>query len=115
MCGRGFHPRFCFSWPNAKTAVMGGEQAAGTMAIVAEAAAARRGKPLEPEKLEAMKSQIIDVFEKQMDVFATSGRLLDDGVIDPRDTRAVLTNVLAICREAELRNPQKVQFSVARP
>ena len=115
MCGRGFHPRFCFSWPNAKTAVMGGEQAAGTMAIVAEAAAARRGKPLEPEKLEAMKAQIIDVFEKQMDVFATSGRLLDDGVIDPRDTRAVLTNVLAICSEAERRNPQNVQFSVARP
>ena len=80
-----------------------------------EAAAARRGKPLEPQKLEAMKSQIIDVFEKQMDVFATSGRLLDDGVIDPRDTRAVLINVLAICREAEQRNPQPVQFSVARP
>ena len=39
MCGRGFHPRFCFSWPNAKTAVMGGEQAAETMAIVTEAAA----------------------------------------------------------------------------
>ncbi len=115
MCGRGFHPRFCFSWPNARTAVMGGEQAAETMAIVAEAAAARRGKPIEPDKLEAMKSQIIDVFEKQMDVFATSGRLLDDGVIDPRDTRAVLMNVLAICREAEQRNPQKVQFSVARP
>src|ERR1700742_1112535 len=46
MCGRGFHPRFCFSWPNAKTAVMGGEQAAETMAIVTEAAAARRGKPI---------------------------------------------------------------------
>ncbi|MCR6737075.1 MAG: acyl-CoA carboxylase subunit beta [Afipia sp.] len=115
MCGRGFHPRFCFSWPNAKTAVMGGEQAAETMAIVAEAAAARRGKPIEPDKLNAMKSQIVDVFDKQMDVFATSGRLLDDGVIDPRDTRAVLMNVLAICREAEQRNPQKVQFSVARP
>ncbi|MDH8442279.1 hypothetical protein QIG66_28085, partial [Klebsiella pneumoniae] len=71
------------------------------------------GKPMEPEKLEAMKAQIIDVFEKQMDVFATSVRLLDDGVIDPRDTRAVLTNVLAICREAEQRNPQQVQFSVA--
>ena len=55
MCGRGFHPRFCFSWPNAKTAVMGGEQAAETMAIVTEAAAARRGKPIEKEKLDAMR------------------------------------------------------------
>ncbi|MES2751931.1 MAG: carboxyl transferase domain-containing protein [Pseudomonadota bacterium] len=115
MCGRGFHPRFCFSWPNAKTAVMGGEQAAETMAIVAEAAAARRGKPMEPHKLNEMKTRIIDVFDKQMDVFATSGRLLDDGVIDPRDTRAVLANVLAICREAEQRHPQPMQFSVARP
>ncbi len=94
---------------------MGGEQAAETLAIVAEAAAARRGKPMEPHKLNEMKTRIIDVFDKQMDVFATSGRLLDDGVIDPRDTRAVLANVLAICREAEQRHPQPMQFSVARP
>src|SRR6476661_5764001 len=115
MCGRGFHPRFCFSWPNAKTAVMGGEQAAETMAIVTEAAANRRGKPVEKEKLDAMKAQIIGVFDGQMDVFSTSARLLDDGVIDPRDTRSVLAEVLAICREAEARKPQPMQFSVARP
>ena len=105
MCGRGFHPRFCFSWPNAKTAVMGGEQAAETMAIVTEAAAIRRGKPIEKEKLEAMKAQITGVFDGQMDVFSTSARVLDDGVIDPRDTRAILSEVLAICREAEAREP----------
>jgi geranyl-CoA carboxylase beta subunit len=115
MCGRGFHPRFCFSWPNARTAVMGGEQAAETMAIVTEAAAIRRGRPVEREKLDAMKSQIIGVFDGQMDVFSTSARLLDDGVIDPRDTRSVLAEVLAICREAEARDPQAMQFSVARP
>jgi geranyl-CoA carboxylase beta subunit len=115
MCGRGFHPRFCFSWPNAKTAVMGGEQAAETMAIVTEAAAIRRGKPVEREKLDAMKAEIIGVFDGQMDVFSTSARLLDDGVIDPRDTRSVLAEVLAICREAEARKPQRMQFSVARP
>jgi geranyl-CoA carboxylase beta subunit len=115
MCGRGFHPRFCFSWPNAKTAVMGGEQAAETMAIVTEAAAVRRGKPVEREKLDAMKAEIIGVFDGQMDVFSTSARVLDDGVIDPRDTRSVLAEVLAICREAEARNPQPMQFSVARP
>src|SRR5438093_13097734 len=115
MCGRGFHPRFCFSWPNAKTAVMGGEQAAETMAIVTEAAAVRRGKPIEKEKLDAMKAQITGVFDGQMDVFSTSARVLDDSVIDPRDTRSVLSEVLAICREAEARNPQSMQFSVARP
>jgi len=115
MCGRGFHPRFCFSWPNAKTAVMGGEQAAETMAIVTEAAAARRGKPIDKGRLEAMKAEIIGVFESQTDVFSTSARLLDDGVIDPRDTRAVLAEVLAICREGDARTPQAMQFSVARP
>ncbi|WP_375414311.1 acyl-CoA carboxylase subunit beta [uncultured Bradyrhizobium sp.] len=115
MCGRGFHPRFCFSWPNAKTAVMGGEQAAETMAIVTEAAAIRRGKPVERQRLDAMKAEIIGVFDGQMDVFSTSARLLDDGVIDPRDTRSILAEVLAICREAEARNPQAMQFSVARP
>ena len=115
MCGRGFHPRFCFSWPNAKTAVMGGEQAAETMAIVTEAAAARKGKPIERDKLDAMKSKITAVFDGQMDVFSTSARVLDDGVIDPRDTRAVLAEVLAICREADVRTPQRMQFSVARP
>src|SRR5258706_8291606 len=72
MCGRGFHPRFCFSWPNAKTAVMGGEQAAETMAIVTEAAAIRRGKPVEREKLDSMKAEIIRVFDRQVDAFSTS-------------------------------------------
>jgi len=55
------------------------------------------------------------VFDGQMDVFSTSGRVLDDGVIDPRDTRAVLSEVLAICREGDRRTPQRMQFSVARP
>jgi geranyl-CoA carboxylase beta subunit len=115
MCGYGFHPRFCFSWPNAKTAVMGAEQAAETMAIVMEAAAQRRGQAVEKDKLDKVKGQIIHHFNGQMDVFTTSARMLDDGVIDPRDTRAVLAETLAICREADARMPQPMQFSVARP
>jgi len=114
MCGRGFHPRFCFSWPNAKTAVMGGEQAAQTMAIVTEAAMRRKGE-VDHAKIEALKQGIVERFDRQMSVFTTSARLLDDGVIDPRDTRAVLANVLALCREAAAREPQAMQFSVARP
>jgi geranyl-CoA carboxylase beta subunit len=114
MCGRGFHPRFCFSWPNAKTAVMGGEQAAKTMVIVTEAAMKRKGE-VDQAKLDELERRIIDRFDSQMSVFTTSARVLDDGVIDPRDTRAVLAQVLAICREAELRQPQAMQFSVARP
>jgi len=115
MCGRGFHPRFCFSWPNAKTAVMGGEQAAETMAIVMEAGAARKGATVDPEQIGKMKAGVVHLFDGQMDAFTTSARLLDDGVIDPRDTRAVLAQTLAICREAEARRPRAMQFSVARP
>ncbi len=114
MCGRGFHPRFCFSWPNAKTAVMGGEQAARTMAIVTEAAMRRKGQ-VDAEKIAQLERGIIERFDSQMSVFTTSARMLDDGVIDPRDTRAVLAEVLSICREAQLRQPQLMQFSVARP
>ncbi len=115
MCGRGFHPRFCFSWPNAKTAVMGAEQAARTMAIVTEAAMRRKGTEPDRRELEALEQKIIENFERQNDVFTTSALLLDDGVIDPRHTRAVLSYVLSICHEARRRTPQPMQFSVARP
>ncbi|RCW67964.1 acyl-CoA carboxylase subunit beta [Pseudorhodoferax soli] len=115
MCGRGFHPRFCFSWPNAKTAVMGGEQAAQTMVNVTEAAMKRKGGEVDRAKLAEMERRIIDRFDSQMSVFTTSARMLDDAVIDPRDTREVLARVLSICRDAALRQPQPMQFSVARP
>lgn len=115
MCGRGFHPRFCFSWPNAKTAVMGGEQAARTMAIVTEAAMKRKGGEVDADQLEALQKGIVERFDRQMSVFVTSAHVLDDGVIDPRNTRAVLANVLAVCREGDARTPQAMQFGVARP
>ena len=115
MCGRGFAPRFLFSWPQARTAVMGGEQAAQTMRIVAEAGAARKGVTLDSAALDAQSAQIVDVFERQADVFYTSGLLLDDGVIDPRDTRAVLALCLSLCADAGRRTLRPMQFGVARP
>jgi geranyl-CoA carboxylase beta subunit len=114
MCGRGFAPRFCFSWPNARTAVMGGEQAAGTMRMVTEAAMKRKGA-VDEKKLDELERRIVERFDSQMSVFTTSARLLDDGVIDPRQTRDVLAEVFATCREAQERQPMKMQFSVARP
>jgi geranyl-CoA carboxylase beta subunit len=117
MCGRAFEPRFVFAWPNAKTAVMGGEQAAMTMDIVERAQAARKGVPLDEARLAALekqKAEIVGNFERQAGAFITSGLMLDDGVIDPRDTRAVLAFVLATCREAEARVVRPVQYGVAR-
>lgn len=115
MCGRGFNPRFCFAWPNAKTAVMGAEQAAQTMVNVNRAAMVRRKGEADEAQLSEMGERVRENFERQMDVFATSALVLDDGVIDPRDTRAVLAQVLAICREAAQRQPRPMQFGVARP
>lgn len=115
MCGRGYAPDFAFSWPNARTAVMGGEQAAETMAIVMEAGAARKGQTLDSNMLDALKQQIVTTFERQTSAFYTSGLMLDDGVIDPRDTRKVLAMVLSICDEANRRQLRPVQYGVARP
>ena len=114
MCGRAFAPRFAFSWPNAQTAVMGGEQAATTMAIVAEESAKRRGKSADVEAIELERKAIIETFERQMSAIHTSSLMLDDGIIDPRDTRRVLAIALATCREGDRRELRPVQYGVAR-
>lgn len=114
MCGRGYAPRFLFTWPQARTAVMGGEQAARTMQIVTEAALARKGQTPDPQQAQTQFEQIVAMFEAQADVFHTSALLLDDGVIDPRDSRAVLAQCLALCAEAETRPVRPMQFGVAR-
>src|SRR3977135_2075992 len=73
MCGRGYAPRFLFSWPNARTAGMGGEQAARTMQIVAEAGMARKGITPDPVQSQAQFDRIVSHFESQADAFYTSG------------------------------------------
>ncbi|MGG4053971.1 carboxyl transferase domain-containing protein [Delftia tsuruhatensis] len=114
MCGQSFNPRFSFSWPNAKSAVMGGEQAAMTMDIVARQQAERKNQPVNEEALAKQKAEIIANFEAQASAFITGGLMLDDGMIDPRNTRAVLAFVLATAREGESRQTRPMQFGVAR-
>ena len=114
MCGRGYEPRFLFSWPQAKTAVMGGEQAARTMQIVAEAGMARKGITPDRVQMQAQFDHIVNVFDTQADAFHTSGLVLDDGVIDPRDTRAVLGFCLDTVAEATAKTLRPMQFGVAR-
>jgi geranyl-CoA carboxylase beta subunit len=114
MCGRGFSPRFLFGWPNARTGLMGPEQAAKTMRIVAEAAAERKGVPLSSEAVAQTDREITDLLERQSDASYTSGRGIDDGVIDPRDTRRVLAFLLATAEEAGQLDPHPLTFAVAR-
>jgi len=115
ISGRAYRPRFVFTWPNTRTAVMGGEQAALVMRIVAEGGAKRKGVPVDEPQLQALEKKIIQNFDSQSDAFYTSGRLLDDGVIDPRDTRRVLGLAFDICRQADARQLRPMQFGVARP
>jgi acetyl-CoA carboxylase carboxyltransferase component len=90
MCGRAYDPRFLFSWPGAKSAVMGPAQLAGVLSIVARQAAAARGRDYDEAGDAAMRAAVEEQIEAQSVAFAMSGRLYDDGVIDPRDTRTVL-------------------------
>ncbi len=90
MCGRSFEPRFIFTWPNYKTAVMGPKQLAGVMEIVLRAGAARRGIEVDEEQMAAGTKAVEDQIEAESDAFVSSGELWDDGMIDPRDSRTVL-------------------------
>ncbi|MEV7969570.1 carboxyl transferase domain-containing protein [Sphaerisporangium sp. NPDC088356] len=90
MCGRAYDPRFLFSWPSAKSAVMGPAQLAGVLSIVGRASAEARGQVYDEEADAAMRQMVEAQIESESLPFFLSGRLYDDGVIDPRDTRTVL-------------------------
>lgn len=115
MCGFGYDPDFLFAWPNAATNVMSGASAARTMRQVHEAAAARRGEPLDEAALTELESAVMAHFSPQESAFYSAGRLLSHGVIDPRDTRRVLGFCLATCAESRGRTLQPNSFAVARP
>ncbi len=94
MCGRAYDPRFVFTWPNHRIAVMGGQQLAGVMDIIKREAAARAGLPVDEEKQEMAKKLLEAQIEKESDPYFATARLWDDGIIDPRETRTVLAIAL---------------------
>jgi 3-methylcrotonyl-CoA carboxylase beta subunit len=90
MCGRAFGPRFLFSWPNSRISVMGGEQAASVLATIKRDAVEAKGGTWSAEEETAFKDPIRARYEAEGDPYFASGRLWDDGVIDPVQTRDVL-------------------------
>jgi geranyl-CoA carboxylase beta subunit len=114
MCGRGFDPRFIFAWPTARTAVMGGAQAAKVMEIVTRGKNARAGVETDEEALAQMTAMITQSLDEQSQALFATARLWDDGIIDPRDTRAVLIECLNTCAEADDRQLNPNTFGVAR-
>jgi acetyl-CoA carboxylase carboxyltransferase component len=103
MCGRAYDPRFLFAWPSAKSAVMGGAQLAGVLSIVSRAATEARGQQVDEEADAAMRAAVEGQIEAESLPLVMSGMLYDDGVIDPRDTRAVL----GVCLSAIANGPIK--------
>jgi 3-methylcrotonyl-CoA carboxylase beta subunit len=101
MCGRAYSPRFLFQWPNARTSVMGGEQAASVLATIKREALERGGGSLSDVEEERLKAPIREQFERQGHPYYSSARLWDDGVIDPLDTRRVLGMALALTKSQE--------------
>jgi len=90
MCGRAYDPRFLFTWPNHKIAVMGPEQLAGVMSIVRRTAAERAGQVYNEDEDKMVRQMVIQQIERESNAFYATARMWDDGVIDPRDTRTVL-------------------------
>ena len=111
MCGRAFGPRFVWTWPNAKVAVMGGEQAAGVMAEVNIAAAKSKGKKLSEKEINSIKKPILEMFARKSEATFASAHLWDDGIIDPRKTREVVALSLEIAMNAPV---QDTKFGVFR-
>ncbi|CAL8464535.1 g4070 [Coccomyxa elongata] len=95
MCGRAFSPNFLFTWPNARISVMGGTQAAGVLAQVEAQKREREGTAWSEEEQAAFKAKIAERYDKEGEPEFASARLWDDGVIDPADTRRVLSLALA--------------------
>ncbi len=114
MCGRGFDPRFIFAWPTARTAVMGGAQAAKVMDIVNRAKIERSGMEANEEALAAMSDGLRLRLDKESAALFGTARLWDDGIIDPRDTRRILGLCLALAAEADARTLRPNTFGVAR-
>ena len=90
MCGRAYDPRFLFTWPNHKIAVMGPEQLAGVMSIVRRQAAERAGQVYNEDEDKMVRQMVIGQIEQESNAFYATARIWDDGIIDPRDTRTAL-------------------------
>lgn len=103
MCGRAYDPRFLFSWPNSRTAVMGPQQLAGVLSIVARSSAEAAGKPFDEAADAELRKMVEAKIESESLAAFNSALVYDDGIIDPRDSRTVLGIALSACHSAEVR------------
>ena len=91
MCGKAYDPRFIYAWPNAKIAVMGGEQAAKTLLQIQVASLKAKGEIIDPEREKEMLKEIVDRYDSQTSSYYAAARLWVDEIIDPAETRSVIS------------------------
>ena len=111
MCGRAFAPDFLFSWPNARVGVMGGEQAATVLTQIKQAQMKRLKQAMSKESMSALADHIRKEYQTKSDPYYATARLWDDGIIDPKDTRKIVSICLKI---TSLRKINKFQSGLYR-
>ena len=102
MCGRAYDPRLLWMWPTARICVMGGEQASGVLTDIKVRALIKQGKEPTPQEIDEIKQPILAKYEKESSAYFSTGRLWDDGIIDPLDTRHVLGLAIAMSLNAPI-------------
>ncbi|UKT65179.1 acyl-CoA carboxylase subunit beta [Pedobacter mucosus] len=108
MCGKAYDPRLIYAWPTAKIAVMGGSQAAKTLLQIQEASLKAKGEVITPEKEAQLLKEIMDRYDSQTTPFYAASRLWVDGIIDPLETRKVISMGI----EAANQSPITKKFNV---
>ncbi|GER56623.1 methylcrotonyl-CoA carboxylase beta chain family protein [Striga asiatica] len=111
MCGRAYSPNFLFFWPNARISVMGGAQAAGVLAQIERVNKKKAGVEWAKDEEDKFKAGVVEAYEREGSAYYSTARLWDDGVIDPADTRNILSLSLAACTN---RGPQSTKYGVFR-
>lgn len=108
MCGKAYDPRFIYIWPNGKIAVMGGEQAAKTLLQIQVAALKSKGEEITAEKEKEMLDHIINKYSEQTTSYYAAARLWVDAIIDPIETRKIISEAITACNNAPIENPMNV-------
>jgi acetyl-CoA carboxylase carboxyltransferase component len=110
MCGRAYKPRFIFTWPIGKCSVMGPDQLAGVMEQIQTAKVDAKGGQLSPEKIKEQTNQFKLQVQRDAESYSTSSMMIDDGIIDPRDTRDVLGMCLEVVTGAGINSNDNARF-----
>jgi acetyl-CoA carboxylase carboxyltransferase component len=102
MCGKAYDPRFIYAWPNAKIAVMGGEQAAKTLLQIQVASLKAKGELIDPETEKELLKKITDRYNEQTSAYYAAARLWVDEIIDPVHTRKMISEGIAAANHAPI-------------